>query len=46
MFEAILLKFEIYCGRTPVNEDFAEGYPSDEKWHGYINNNDRVLLKV
>ncbi|KAK1370846.1 ATP-dependent 6-phosphofructokinase [Heracleum sosnowskyi] len=32
--------------RTPVNEDFAEGYPSDEKWHGYINNNDRVLLKV
>ncbi|KAK8492932.1 hypothetical protein V6N13_076683 [Hibiscus sabdariffa] len=32
--------------RTPVNEDFAEGYPSDEEWHGYINNNDRVLLKV
>ncbi|XVF17330.1 hypothetical protein REPUB_Repub10bG0111500 [Reevesia pubescens] len=31
--------------RTPINEDFAEGYPSDE-WHGYINNNDRVLLKV
>lgn len=22
------------------------GYPSDEEWHGYINNNDRVLLKV
>ncbi|XVF59084.1 hypothetical protein PTKIN_Ptkin07bG0246400 [Pterospermum kingtungense] len=32
--------------RTPVNEDFAEGYPSDEEWHGYINNNDKVLLKV
>ncbi|XP_047310646.1 ATP-dependent 6-phosphofructokinase 5, chloroplastic-like [Impatiens glandulifera] len=31
--------------RTPT-EDFAGGYPSDEKWHGYINNNDRVLLKV
>lgn len=27
-------------------EDFAGGYPSDEEWHGYINNNDRVLLKV
>ncbi|KAG2720138.1 hypothetical protein I3760_02G022300 [Carya illinoinensis] len=32
--------------RTPVSEDFAGGYPSDEEWHGYINNNDRVLLKV
>ncbi|XP_022740459.1 ATP-dependent 6-phosphofructokinase 5, chloroplastic [Durio zibethinus] len=32
--------------RTPVTEDFTEGYPSDEEWHGYINNNDRVLLKV
>ncbi|XP_010526665.1 PREDICTED: ATP-dependent 6-phosphofructokinase 5, chloroplastic [Tarenaya hassleriana] len=31
--------------RSPT-EDFAGGYPSDEKWHGYINNNDRVLLKV
>lgn len=31
--------------RSPT-EDFADGYPSDEKWHGYINNNDRVLLKV
>lgn len=29
-----------------MTEDFADGYPSDEKWHGYINNNDRVLLKV
>ncbi|KAI3902735.1 hypothetical protein MKW92_051608 [Papaver armeniacum] len=32
--------------RRPVIEDFADGYPSDEKWNGYINNNDRVLLKV
>ncbi|CAK7339624.1 unnamed protein product [Dovyalis caffra] len=32
--------------RTPVREDFAGGYPSDEEWHGYINNKDRVLLKV
>ncbi|CAN4114853.1 unnamed protein product [Withania somnifera] len=32
--------------RTPVTEDFAQGYPSDEEWHGYINNNDRVLLKT
>ncbi|XP_027077584.1 ATP-dependent 6-phosphofructokinase 5, chloroplastic [Coffea eugenioides] len=32
--------------RTPVTEEFAGGYPSDEAWHGYINNNDRVLLKV
>ncbi|PIN02948.1 6-phosphofructokinase [Handroanthus impetiginosus] len=32
--------------RTPVSPDFAEGYPSDEEWNGYINNNDRVLLKV
>ncbi|KAL7612865.1 hypothetical protein Lser_V15G06974 [Lactuca serriola] len=32
--------------RTPVNEEFAEGYPSDEEWYGYINNDDRVLLKV
>ncbi|KAL9241377.1 hypothetical protein vseg_015497 [Gypsophila vaccaria] len=32
--------------RSPVSEDFAGGYPSDEKWNGYINNDDRVLLKV
>ncbi|KAM3709627.1 hypothetical protein ACJW30_02G187100 [Castanea mollissima] len=32
--------------RTPVSKEFAGGYPSDEEWHGYINNNDRVLLKV
>jgi len=31
--------------RSPT-EDFADGYPSDETWHGYINNNDRVLLKT
>ncbi|XP_019182840.1 PREDICTED: ATP-dependent 6-phosphofructokinase 5, chloroplastic [Ipomoea nil] len=32
--------------RTPVSEEFAQGYPSDEKWKGYINNDDRVLLKT
>lgn len=32
--------------RTPVTGEFAQGYPSDEEWHGYINNNDRVLLKT
>ncbi|KAK2977308.1 hypothetical protein RJ640_013073 [Escallonia rubra] len=32
--------------RTPITEDIADGYPSDENWHGYINNDDRVLLKV
>ncbi|XP_050291264.1 ATP-dependent 6-phosphofructokinase 5, chloroplastic [Quercus robur] len=32
--------------RTPISEEFAGGYPSDEEWHGYINKNDRVLLKV
>ncbi|KAK4411714.1 ATP-dependent 6-phosphofructokinase, chloroplastic [Sesamum angolense] len=31
---------------TPLSPDFADGYPTDEEWHGYINNNDRVLLKV
>ena len=29
-----------------MTEEFAGGYPSDEAWHGYINNSDRVLLKV
>ncbi|KAI3709213.1 hypothetical protein L2E82_38972 [Cichorium intybus] len=33
-----------FCLR--MSEEFAQGYPSDEEWHGYINNNDRVLLKV
>lgn len=32
--------------RSPMTENFAGVYPSDEEWHGYINNNDRVLLKV
>ncbi|CAO2830576.1 unnamed protein product [Amaranthus hypochondriacus] len=32
--------------RSPVSRDFSGGYPSDEKWDGYINNDDRVLLKV
>ncbi|XP_058087973.1 ATP-dependent 6-phosphofructokinase 5, chloroplastic [Magnolia sinica] len=32
--------------RSPVSEDFTDGYPLDERWNGYVNNNDRVLLKV
>jgi len=32
--------------RTSVDRDFNGHYSSDEDWHGYINNNDRVLLKV
>ncbi|CAM8891105.1 unnamed protein product [Rhodiola kirilowii] len=32
--------------RPPVLEEFNGVYPSDEKWNGYVNNNDRVLLKV
>ncbi|KAG6394489.1 hypothetical protein SASPL_145076 [Salvia splendens] len=32
--------------RSPISSQFVEGYPSDEAWHGYINNDDRVLLKV
>ncbi|XP_028783899.1 ATP-dependent 6-phosphofructokinase 5, chloroplastic, partial [Neltuma alba] len=32
--------------RTPITGDFPGNYPSDEEWHGYINNNDRVLLKT
>ncbi|KAL5122505.1 ATP-dependent 6-phosphofructokinase 5, chloroplastic [Glycine soja] len=31
--------------RTPRTSDFP-GYPLDEDWYGYINDNDRVLLKV
>ncbi|CAL9245446.1 unnamed protein product [Arabidopsis halleri] len=31
--------------RSPT-ADFPGGYPSDEEWHGYINNKDRVLLKL
>lgn len=34
-----------FSGRSPT-ADFSGGYPSDEEWHGYINNKDRVLLKV
>ncbi|KAL5714319.1 6-phosphofructokinase [Ranunculus cassubicifolius] len=29
-----------------VKEEFAEGYPSDDLWNGYVNKNDRVLLKA
>ncbi|KAJ1442143.1 Pyrophosphate-dependent phosphofructokinase [Sesbania bispinosa] len=32
--------------RTPIDKDFPGHYSSDEEWHGYINNNDRVLLKT
>nr|KYP42442.1 hypothetical protein KK1_036131 [Cajanus cajan] len=32
--------------RTPIDRDFPGHYSYDEEWHGYINNNDRVLLKT
>ncbi|XP_027921497.1 ATP-dependent 6-phosphofructokinase 5, chloroplastic-like [Vigna unguiculata] len=32
--------------RTSIDRDFPGHYSSDEDWHGYINNNDRVLLKT
>ncbi|CAM8921961.1 unnamed protein product [Rhodiola kirilowii] len=32
--------------RTPVVEDYSADFQVEDKWHGYINNNDRVLLKV
>ncbi|KAL2569209.1 hypothetical protein AAZV13_18G114700 [Glycine max] len=32
--------------RTPIDRDFPGHYSLDEEWHGYINNNDRVLLKT
>ncbi|KAL3630493.1 ATP-dependent 6-phosphofructokinase 5, chloroplastic [Castilleja foliolosa] len=32
--------------RTPLSPDSWEIYPSHDEWHGYINNEDRVLLKV
>ncbi|XP_031498832.1 ATP-dependent 6-phosphofructokinase 5, chloroplastic [Nymphaea colorata] len=32
--------------RCPVMEDFANGYPSDERWNGYVYDEDRALLKV
>lgn len=32
--------------RTPRTRDFPGNYPSCEEWHGYINDNDRVLLKT
>ncbi|KAG5079070.1 hypothetical protein JHK86_003135 [Glycine max] len=31
--------------KTPRTSDFP-GYPLDEDWYGYINDNDRVLLKT
>ncbi|KAI4314405.1 hypothetical protein L6164_027318 [Bauhinia variegata] len=32
--------------RTPLTGHFPGNYSLDEEWHGYINNNDRVLLKT
>ncbi|BAT74744.1 hypothetical protein VIGAN_01249100 [Vigna angularis var. angularis] len=32
--------------RTSIDRDFPGHYSSYEDWHGYINNNDRVLLKT
>lgn len=32
--------------RIPYSEDFSNGYPSDKQWNAYINDDDRVLLKV
>ncbi|KAK7407209.1 hypothetical protein VNO78_08927 [Psophocarpus tetragonolobus] len=32
--------------RTPRTSDFPGNYPLDDDWHGYINDNDRVLLKT
>ncbi|KAJ4964299.1 hypothetical protein NE237_024238 [Protea cynaroides] len=48
VFEHLVPIPSTFClrSRTPASEDFADGYPSDEKWHGYINNNDKVLLKT
>lgn len=37
--------FLCVCDRTPMTKDFPGNYNSDE-WNGYINDNDRVLLKV
>ena len=38
--------FCVFCNRTPVTAEIPGKYPLDEEWHGYINDNDRVLLKV
>ncbi|XP_008795218.1 ATP-dependent 6-phosphofructokinase 5, chloroplastic isoform X1 [Phoenix dactylifera] len=32
--------------RRSVSDDLLNGYPLDGQWNGYVNNNDRVLLKV
>ncbi|PKA52957.1 6-phosphofructokinase 5, chloroplastic [Apostasia shenzhenica] len=32
--------------RSPSSEDYVNGYLSREQYNGYINNDDRVLLKV
>lgn len=32
--------------RSPSSDDYVNGYLSREQYNGYINNDDRVLLKV
>uniref|UniRef100_A0A7N0T988 Phosphofructokinase domain-containing protein n=1 Tax=Kalanchoe fedtschenkoi TaxID=63787 RepID=A0A7N0T988_KALFE len=38
--------FCLQSSRTPVVEEYSADFQVEDKWHGYINNNDRVLLKV
>nr|GEZ35348.1 ATP-dependent 6-phosphofructokinase 5, chloroplastic [Tanacetum cinerariifolium] len=40
------LELGLTATKTPVSKEFSQGYPSDEDWNRYINNNDRVILKV
>lgn len=38
-----------YCDvffRRPIIDDYFDCCPSAEQWNGYVNNDDRVLLKV
>ncbi|KAG9130062.1 hypothetical protein Leryth_012817 [Lithospermum erythrorhizon] len=39
-------KLRIAKHRSPVSEEFAHGYKSDEEWHGYINHNDWVQSSI
>ncbi|GAA0162814.1 hypothetical protein LIER_18829 [Lithospermum erythrorhizon] len=39
-------KLRIAKHSSPVSEEFAHGYKSDEEWHGYINHNDRVQSSI
>lgn len=45
-FWVFFFSFLGVCDRTPMTKDFPGSYPLDEEWNGYINDNDRVLLKV